>query len=226
MTGGQIPDWGIAAADPVNKRIFLKSPRFEYSGQPLKPLVIHELCHVLLHTAVQPYPVPRWFDEGFALYHSGELGLDDNILLARSLAGRQIIPLDEIDTVLSFRKLRAALAYRESLAAIEFINDEFGHEAVIRMVLAFSQGMSTDEAIQYVTGLSQYAFENQWVSTMRSRYLWFALLDTRFVFSVTFIILLSMAWMIKKRNARLQHEQWEQEPDDDPSKIEETAAFH
>ncbi|MFC1568966.1 peptidase MA family metallohydrolase [bacterium] len=212
-TGGQIPDWGIAAADAQNSIIFLKSSRFERPDINMKIIVIHELCHVILGHVAEHRPLPRWFDEGFALYNSGELRWESNILLARSLVSNQIIPLDAINDVLNFNMQKAALAYRESLAAIEYLIEQYGIEVLARLVLAITDGQSMEKAILSVTGVSIITFEKQWIEYLRQKYLWYAILDTRIILSLLFVGLFLLTWIRKKYQSRQQRVIWENEAD-------------
>ena len=211
MTGGQIPDWGLAAAQPQTETIFFKSPRFAGSDENLRKVVIHELCHVMLGCALHGFSAPRWFDEGLALYHSGELGLESKMILGRSLLMNQTIALREIDQVLTFRRDKATLAYRESLSVFEFIVKTFGVELIPRLVKAFSMGQSQEQAILNTTGMSFDSFENAWSHYLRATYLGYALLDTRFLLSLIFIILFILALINQKFKTIRQQRIWKNE---------------
>ena len=213
MTGNQIPEWGVAAADAYKGVIYFKSPRFNRLAVGLKILVAHELCHVIMGHAVGKHSVPRWFDEGFALYISGELGLEDNIVLGRSLIGNQIIPLDAIDDVLAFQQQKAVLAYRESLAAIQYLIERHGEAVLARFVMALSEGKRMNQAVYSVTGVSMATFENQWIHYLRQKYLWYAVLDTRFILSFLFVVLFLWAWTKKNIRSRRQQAVWKHEED-------------
>ncbi|MBN2103618.1 hypothetical protein JW835_06210 [bacterium] len=209
LTGNQMPDWGVAAADPREGVIFLKSPRFERPAIGLHTIIVHELCHIAMGYAVGKHSIPRWFDEGFALYQSGELGLESNIVLARSLISGQIIPLEAIDHVLTFRQQKAMLAYRESLAAVQYLVEQYGIEALPRLVFALSEGKTMDNAIFLVTGVSMTVFEDHWIAYLQQKYLWYAILDTRIILSFVFVVLFLWAWAYKKLRSRHQRILWE-----------------
>jgi len=213
ITGGQIPDWGVAAADPRHGVIFLKSQRFNRSDVNVEIIVIHELCHVILGRLVKPGALPRWFDEGFALYHSGELTWESNILLARGLVSGQIIPLEEIDDVLYFKMPKAALAYRESLAAIEYLTEIYGRDVLPRIILSMKSGKTLSQTFISVIGISIAAFEEQWIQHMRQKYLWYAVLDTRLIFSLVIVILFFWALIRKSSESRQQRAVWKEEAD-------------
>jgi hypothetical protein len=211
ITGGQIPDWGVAAAQPQTGTLFFKSPRITGSNQNIRIIAIHELCHVMLGNALHGFSAPRWFDEGLALYHSGELGLESKLLLGRSLLLNQTIALKEIDHVLTFHRDKAMLAYRESLSVLEFMVKTFGAELVPRLVQAFSLGQSQEQAILHTTGMSFDSFEKAWYQYLRATYLGYALLDTRFLSSLIITILFILALINQKSKSKKQQLIWENE---------------
>jgi hypothetical protein len=211
ITGGQIPDWGVAAAQPQTGTLFFKSPRFAGSNRNLRVVVIHELCHVMLGNALHGFSAPRWFDEGLALYHSGELGLESKLVLGRSLLMNQTIGLKEIDHVLTFRRDKATLAYRESLSVLEFIVKTFGAELIPRLVQAFSKGQSQEQAILNTTGMSFGSFEKAWYQYLQATYLGYALLDARFLLSLIFTILFILALINQKYRSKKQQHIWDDE---------------
>ena len=211
MTDNQIPDWGLAAAQPQTGTLYFKSPLLTGSNQKLRKVVIHELCHAMLGYALHGFSAPRWFDEGLALYHSEELGLESKMILGRSLLMNQTIALRDIDQVLTFRRGKATLAYEESLSVMEFIVKTFGVELIPRLVKAFSAGQSQEQAILNTTGMSFESFENAWSQYLRVTYLGYVLLDTRFLLSLLFIILFIMALINQKVKTKKQHHIWENE---------------
>jgi hypothetical protein len=209
LTGGIIPDWGIAAAEAERGLIFLKSPRIYQPGKNLRSIVIHELSHVVMGNAVRGASVPRWFEEGFALYNSGESGTSDAVQLSGSLLTNQLLTLREIDDVLMFQREKAALAYREALSAIEYLVEKHGAESIAGLTQALSNGESMEESIRQVTGLSMNAFENEWMEYIKSRYRWYIFMDMRLILSITMVSLFLAAYIKKRHQIKEKKKQWE-----------------
>ncbi|MBN1780603.1 hypothetical protein JW948_05710 [bacterium] len=211
MTGGRIPDWGAAAADPQNGVIYLKSPRiFRWQGE-FRTIVVHELSHVMLGQAVYPHPVPKWFDEGLALYHSGELGIGSTLHLSRAILTSQVLTLAEIDDILFYRRDKAMLAYREALSAVELIIQDYGPEVLPRFILAFRDGQPVERAMERITGENLVAFERRWMDYIRKKYVWVAVLDTHVILSLVFVVLFLSVWAVKRKKAREQKQSWGKE---------------
>ena len=68
---GRLPMWASAYANPMMDRMVVKSPRWNPDDSFEKSL-IHELSHLLIHKHVGARELPRWLDEGLAIFYSGE----------------------------------------------------------------------------------------------------------------------------------------------------------
>jgi hypothetical protein len=210
ITSGQIPEWGIGAADPVRKVVYLKSRRISGSGNTRK-VMVHELSHVLLGMVVGEGEVERWFDEGFALLQADEGEWQDRVRVSKALLFSEPIPLDEIDDVLTFQRDRAALAYEESRAAVEFLVRRFGRRILADIPWNLRSGLSMEESISRSTGLTWDEFQRQWLSDLENRYRWYVFLDFPLVFSILLVLLFFMALIATKRRIRRKTTEWSQE---------------
>lgn len=211
LTGESIPEWGAGAADSRGATVFLKSPRFAKLESNLRQIVIHELSHVALGMALNGKPVDRWFDEGFAQYVSGEVNLRNSILFARSLLTGDVLDLNEVNDVLTFRREKAALAYEESRTAVEYLVEKFGESMLVQIVEAVKDGMKMDAALHSRTGMDFIDFQSEWRHTMKRRYLWYVLLDFPLMFSVVIITLFFAAFFITRKRIRNKKKNWQNE---------------
>jgi len=170
LTGGEIPDWGIGAANPMQRILFLKSPRFASTETDHRKVVIHELSHVLLGMVLDGKLSPRWFDEGFALYEAGELGLGRTTNLARSLFSGEFLNLAQIEDVLIFQKEKAALAYQESRSAIDHLITSYGMDAFTDIAWLLRDGKTMEDGFYEAIGISLEEFQDEWMQKLRRRY--------------------------------------------------------
>lgn len=223
LTGGQIPDWGIGAADPRRATFFLKSPRFARPEANLRQIVVHEMCHVLLGMAVGGKKVHRWFDEGVALYESGERGIEGAILLARSLLAEEILWLDEIDDVLGFHRGKADLAYQESRSAVDYLVEKYGKDILAQIVGALREGKGMDEAMLSTVGVGFQDFQMDWHQAMKKKYRWYVLLDFPLVFSTLAVVLFLSAFIVTLRRIRRKRRLWEEEAFHEIGTLEENS---
>ncbi len=104
MVGNKFPDWGVACAIPRRNLIILKSPiEFRYY-RPFSQVVTHELAHIFMGTLSGQGRVPRWLDEGFAMYHSQEWRIGQEVAVARAVLTGSILPLSQIESVNAFKE--------------------------------------------------------------------------------------------------------------------------
>jgi predicted metallopeptidase len=71
---GWVPTWSAAVAYPSSNLIIMKSPRVMKGGHMnLEKIFKHELTHIAVGRAFRGREeVPRWLDEGLAMYESRE----------------------------------------------------------------------------------------------------------------------------------------------------------
>ncbi len=211
LTDYQIPEWGVAATDPEQAVIFLKSPYLSRPETDLKKVIIHELSHVVMGMALQGKQSDRWFDEGFAQYQAEEKEIKGTILLTRSLFTGNMIWLNEVDSVLTFRREKAALAYQVSYTAVEYLAETYGEDAVVKMIQFLRSGKDTDEALFLAIGIGFEDFQDQWYHTIKSKYLWYIFLDFPFLISIVFVVLFFTALFVTQRRVHKKKQMWDAE---------------
>ncbi|HGY55408.1 MAG TPA: hypothetical protein ENK44_06900 [Caldithrix abyssi] len=126
LTRNGIPEWSQAVAFGKEKIIVLK---LISADDVLKgpEVLLHELVHIYFAERFPPGRVPNWLNEGLAQYLSGKrLTLQDKVFLAQSMSAKKLIGLDGLDTLLTFSRPRARLAYIEALSAVEYFIQDFG----------------------------------------------------------------------------------------------------
>ena len=211
LTGGQIPEWGVGAADPQKAILFLKSPRLTRPETNLRQVVVHELSHVVLGMVVGGKEIPRWFDEGFAQYESGEGGVEGTLLLARSFSSGEMLWLDEIDDVLAFRGEKVGLAYQTSRAAVDYLVETYGGDVLARIAWALRSEDSMDGALRLTIGMEFEDFETAWYHAMKHKYRWYVLLNFPVVMSTAFVLLFLAAFFVTWRRIRKKKAAWREE---------------
>jgi len=226
ITGGQIPEWGIAAAEPEQSIIFLKSPRFARPETDLKSVVLHELSHVLLSAASGGNSIDRWFDEGLAMTFSEDKRFFETMNLARAVFSGEIIKLNKIDDVLTFRRQKAGLAYQESLSAAQFLIDKFGSEALAGIIREIGQNTGMDAAMQSAIGMGFKEFEDRWYQAMRIKYRWAVFLNFPFLVSVLMVVLFITAFFMTRLRTEKRKKILEQEDFYGFETIEDHQASH
>ena len=215
LTGGQFPEWGIGGADTEQSVIYLQSPRIAQSRSELTRVVVHELSHVLLGQAVMGKPVDRWFDEGFAMYESGDMGISASVLLAWNLLSDDPLSLHDVDDILSYQRSKANLAYQISFSAVHYLIRTYGFDAFADISQALGQGLDMNEALIQSVGIDYETFENGWFHAARKKYNWYVLYDFRIIFGIGIVFLFFLAFLRTKQRIRKRKQEWMFEADDD-----------
>jgi hypothetical protein len=178
-------------------------------------IAIHELTHILLNQAVRGQPIPRWLNEGIAVYFSREKAFASNSLVSKALLTNSIIPLHEIDNVLSFHAEKAQLAYQESYLAVRFLFEHFGDEKVKSILQQLSNGSGIQNAMYYSIGLSFNQFEQLWLEKISKSHRWQFLMDfDNYLWIFVLLIFLIGVFVVRKRN-QAKIKQWEEDDFDE-----------
>jgi len=133
------------------------------SHPDVEQTIAHELAHVVVGLVTDnPYAeVPRWLDEGLAMYSEGELpaanrrALEDAIrrdalISVRSLSGYTSDP-SQVD-----------LFYGEVYSLVEYLLRSYGKEKMGELLAAIRQGLYQEEALQRVYGFGLDELDAQW----------------------------------------------------------------
>lgn len=169
-TGGQLPEWGVGAALPAKRRVVLRFTGAERERAELDRVMKHELAHVMLAQACADQPVPRWFDEGVAMSVSEPVKAAHVWTLARAVMGEGLVPLVKLERGFPRSESLARLAYAQGRDAIRFIEERWGHEAVVWMFRDLSNGSDFADALRRNTGFSPVIFGLAWERDAKERY--------------------------------------------------------
>lgn len=211
LVGRHAPNWSDAIAVPDKNVIVLKSPTWSAPSQELSSIATHELVHMLLHQTLKGQAVPRWLDEGLAVYYSGEKQYASSSLVSRALLTGSLLSLDEIDQVLEFRADVAQLAYQQSYLAVVFLMKNYGPAAVRQIVNHLAMGESFDDALVHGIGLDRWEFEQAWLKYIKHQYRWHFLVDFEDYLWIFILLLLVVGFVLMRRRNRSILEQWDTE---------------
>ena len=212
VTRGLIPHWGAGCAFPAERIAVLRL----LPGQREQVLKTarHEISHILLHQLARSR-VPRWFDEGVAMWAAQEWRLRESTELSYAIFSGGLVPLGEIEGVLGFSSSKARLAYTESLLAVLYLIHLGGPGAVAQIVQSLGAGVSFDVALYRITGLTPRKFEREWAEYAEGRFSMTAMLTSAGAlwFYVTLLVI-GVFVGVRIRNRRII-EQWDEESPED-----------
>lgn len=218
LTRGVIPHWGTACAFPREGRIVLKSPRVAKVWREDVTVVLrHELMHVYLHRIARG-GVPRWFDEGMAIYWSGEWDLRNNFDLVIAVIGDNLISLENMEVSYPTQDQRVNLFYLESYSTVAFLMSQTGRERFMSFLHRLLTTGNFEGALYVQTGMTLDVFEQRWRGWLSRHYHPVSLLGRTEVLFFLFMVALIVAYITRRRRFRekLKHMDREERAHDDP----------
>ena len=118
----------------------------------------HEISHLVVHQATEnPFgDLPRWLDEGIAVYNENQEELDDDFrsIFEQAVAADRLMTLRSLSSPFPSDPLEANLAYGQSGAVVMFIVNNYGREAMAELLDIFAEGALYDEALQQALGVT------------------------------------------------------------------------
>jgi hypothetical protein len=215
--GRWVPSWSAGVAYPGLNLIILKSPGAIKGGHiDLEKVLKHELTHIAVGRAFEGREeVPRWLDEGLAMYESREWDFSRVSAITRAVLTDSLIPLSQITDRFPPGADRAELAYVQSFYLVSFLVSTYGKVSFHRFIREYGSGTGLEKVLEKVYSLRWDEFEERWKDYLKVRFSWIPLITsaTTLWFLVTIVFIIAY---VRKRKAKQRiFEQWEKE-DDDP----------
>lgn len=129
-----------------------------------KRAVAHEFTHLIVHRATQnPFgDVPRWLDEGLAMWSEGSLERDYRSALDSAVRKNQLLSLRSLASNFPADSKQATLTYAESYSVVVYIRDTFGRAKIGELLQTFREGNTYDAALQRVLGVTTDQLDERW----------------------------------------------------------------
>ena len=207
------PHWSAGIAVPAERVIVLPAYGSERTptGDPLAALR-HELVHLALNGFLGRR-VPRWFDEGYATWASGEWDEGSGWRIRLALAGGGAPPLDSLRLGWPGAEADARLAYLLSASAVRFLAARAGEDAFSAFLVEWRRAGGFDPALRRVYGMTPMQFEEEWRGMVKRRYGWLLAVSQVGIFwGVVAVLLVVLTIPRRRRNReklrRLRDEDW------------------
>jgi tetratricopeptide (TPR) repeat protein len=129
----------------------------------------HELAHSFINQ-LSAGRCPQWLNEGMAQFVEPKPLANGNRLAAMYKTQQQI-PLNALEaSFANFSSSQATLAYAESLAAVQYINETYGMADLQRILEKLGQGSSTEAALREILHCSYGDLESEVSKYLTNRY--------------------------------------------------------
>ncbi len=188
----------------------LQAP-FTWEATDLSDLLGHELSHLALADAVENHNVPRWFNEGLAIYESGEVPWARTKTLWDASLAKRLLPLAELDQALPSDRGDVSLAYAESADVVRFLMRDADRARFGSLVQRLRAGIPFERALDdaYDTDVRKLEFE--WREDVARRFGFLPMLTGGGLLWVMIMALAGAAWMKKRRRAKAKLAEWARE---------------
>ena len=192
LSGGLLPEWGLACALPERDLVIVRSPRLlpVLQGDP-EEILLHEISHVFLDQQLRPAEIPRWFQEGYALYCSRMWDTENFFEFSVAILLGKVRPLSALSASFPVSEAAAHLAYLESYTVVEYIFLRWEKEQLELLFKRWREQGDLDRGLRLSLGLTLAQFEVGWRQWAEVRYGWLKLAT-----SVTLIWILAAGLFI------------------------------
>ncbi|MEM1203560.1 MAG: hypothetical protein AAGN66_10065 [Acidobacteriota bacterium] len=205
------PSWAVAYAFGAAGTVVLIPSRIpDYPDDDLEQVLRHEVAHVLVARASGRHEVPRWFNEGLALYADRGWGLEDQgrLILA---AFHDHLTLAEVERGFFAGRASAQRAYAMSLASVRHLIDTSGDQAPARILAGVAEGQRFTEAFRGATGLTLSQFEGSFFRHLNVWHRWVPLLTSSVTLWIAITLLFLLAFARRKQRDAEMLAVWEAE---------------
>lgn len=132
--------------------------------EEINETIAHELSHIVTGLAVQnPYTdLPRWLDEGLAMYAEGPLSADRRAAVERAIRNDNLISVRSLSAY-SGDPSQVDLFYGEVYMLVDFMLRTYGKEQIAQLVETIKTGKYTpEEALVQVYGFDYDELDARW----------------------------------------------------------------
>ncbi len=206
------PGWatGVTYADHDLIVLSLTSPR---TGRfiPLFAVLRHELAHLVVDRITGSRSIPRWFDEGIALWAAGDDYAGRQEELVNAAMRDQLLPLQAIERGYPSDPEQVPLAYAQSLDVVSYLVDRHGRAALRQVLREVGEGKPFRQAFLDSFGTTVARLEEQWRQDIRVWYRWLPALVSGTTLWALISFLLAWAYLRQRRRRQALYAEWDRE---------------
>ncbi|OGW42234.1 MAG: hypothetical protein A2132_07030 [Nitrospirae bacterium RBG_16_43_11] len=185
-------DMIAAFAIPGQDLIVLDNSQFQFDSLTLRLIVMHEMCHLLLHKNIAGNNLPRWFDEGVSQWVSSGI---NEIVYPRSTDALKMAFIN--GTLLSFSTITEELpsnpsdfilSYEQGRSMVDYIGQRYGTDSIKGIISRLSSGVGFYDAVSDELGADFTEIEKQWRRDKgKQQYTWLAYISDHIYLILFFI---------------------------------------
>ncbi len=207
-TNDPLPAWASGVAYPGIMTMVIRS--YHVVGTPrqdIGTIFVHELTHLLLGARFGTRPIPRWLNEGLAMYEAYEWQPEQEWTLVQTVVANRVPTLDDLTARFERGEVEARLAYLLAYALVNDMIVTYGREAFGEFVGRLARGESLDDAMVGAYGVSSSLFEQRWRTHLDRRYAWIPLItSSSAVWAIVMGVTFAAYFARRRRNRRIRAE--------------------
>lgn len=203
------PDYAAGVAYPEIGLVLLTvKPVHPNSQQDLNEVFRHELAHVALEDAVLGRPIPRWFNEGFAVMASGENAFGRMGTLWTATISDNLLSLSQLERTFPSDETEASIAYAEAADVVRFLVRREEKHRFRELIVDLREGKSMDEALGHAYSEDTSTLESEWREDVAKLYTFWPVLFSGSIIWAGTLGLFALGWRKKKRKAAATLARW------------------
>ncbi len=171
----------------------------------------HELAHVALYDAVRGHSVPRWFNEGFAVFASGESSFVRLHTLWTATLANNLIPLKKLDRTFPENEVDASVAYAESADVVRYLLRQQDHHRFVAMIERVRGGEGFQHALESAYDTDIASLEYDWRQDVAKRYTFWPVFFSGGAIWLGVVGLVIWSWKRRRKRDKATLERWAKE---------------
>jgi hypothetical protein len=210
--GAPFPKYATGVAySQVGLILLTIAPLYPNSVHDLGETFRHELAHVALHDALEGRPIPRWFNEGFAVFASGEGSMTRLRTLWTATVADDLLPLAQLERTFPAEAVTASVAYAQAADVVRFLVRKQDSRRFAAMVRRMRRNQPFARALEDAYGTDLATLEHEWRQDVRKRYTLWPIVFSSGVVWVAMVGLVLWIWRRKRRRSRATLARWSKE---------------
>ncbi len=169
--GAPFPKYAAGVAYPQIGLVLLTiHPVTPNSRHDLGEVFRHELAHIALHQAVRGRHVPRWFNEGFSVFASGETSFARLQTLWTATLADELMPLQKMERTFPADDVGASVAYAQAADVVRFLVRNQEQHRFRSMIERIRAGQTFENSMRDAYGVDLATLEYEWREDVAKRY--------------------------------------------------------
>jgi hypothetical protein len=210
--GAPYPSYAAGVAySEIGLVLLTLAPRYAGADHDVEEIFRHELAHVALHDALLGKPVPRWFNEGFAVLASGETSTKRLFTLWRATLADTLIPFHDVERRFPNDEASAEVAYAEAVDLVRFMIRDREQHRFRGLIAHLRDGNTLDASMRDSYGIDLITLEREWREDIAKRYTFWPVLFSGTAVWGVILGLAVVTWRKRRRRARATLDRWERE---------------